>query len=101
MLPISVQMTTAKIWPTPGSALEPDGLRARSKNLDHIDFNRFKILDYLVELIENVIESLFSVRRKLARQFFDDLAAPFAKGIADFVHPIAILTQSRVHAVLQ
>src|SRR5262245_3133662 len=82
-------------------ALEPDGLRARSKNLDHIGFNGFKILDYLVELIENVIESLFSVRRKLARQFFDDLAAPFTKSIADFVHAIAVLTQSRMHAVLQ
>src|SRR5262249_7334085 len=81
--------------------LEPGGLRARGKNLDHIGFDGFKILHHLVELIENVIESLFSMRWKLVRQFFDDLAAPSTKSIAHFVHDIAVLTQSRVHAVLQ
>src|SRR5262249_23918001 len=82
-------------------ALKPGGLRTRDKSVDHIGFDGFKISHHLVELIENVIESLFSMRRKLARQFFDDLAAPFAKSIAHFVHDIAVLTQRRVHAVLQ
>src|SRR5262245_48406848 len=84
-----------------GKALKPRSLRARGKNIEHICFDGFDILHHLVELIENVTESLFRVRRKLARQFFNDLAAPFAKSIAYFVHDIAVLTQRRVHAVLQ
>src|ERR1043166_8454685 len=82
-------------------ALEPRSLRTGGKSFDHIGFDGFKILHHLVELVQNVIESFVGVGRKFARQFFDDLATTFSKSIADLVNDIAILTQGRVHAVLQ
>ena len=63
MVPISVQITTARISPTP-AGFKPVSFSTRRKDLLHLSFNDFEILFDVIQLIEHTFKPLLSMGRK-------------------------------------